>query len=79
MNMRGACTIVYISQFFDAIGVGHCAWATYFLTRKIICSKVSSSSSLIISHNLFSQPLIIYHHLINTAHGGRGGNRQGCR
>lgn len=39
MNMYGACSVVYISQFFDMMGVGHCAWAMYYITRGLFCAK----------------------------------------
>ncbi len=38
MNMIGACSVGYLSLIFDAIGVGHCAWTIYFLTRYICCA-----------------------------------------
>ena len=37
MNMYGSYAVCYGSLFFDAIGVGHCAWTVYFVTRKFIC------------------------------------------
>jgi hypothetical protein len=30
---------VYLSLFFDAVGVGHAAWLMFFATRKLICGK----------------------------------------
>ena len=39
MNLVGSYSICYLSLFFDAIGVGHCAWAIYFTTRTLCCSK----------------------------------------
>ena len=39
MNLPGAYMVGYISLVFDAIGVGHCAWAIYFLTRGLCCSS----------------------------------------
>jgi hypothetical protein len=39
MNMFGSYTICYLSLFFDAIGVGHCGWAVYYVTKGIFCSK----------------------------------------
>jgi len=39
MNMYGSFSIAYASLFFDAIGVGHCAWTIYFVTRKLCCGK----------------------------------------
>lgn len=39
MNMYGSHTIVYASLFFDSIGVGHAAWALYYVTRKAVCGS----------------------------------------
>jgi hypothetical protein len=39
MNMPGAYSIGYISLFFDGVGVGHCAWAIYYLTRRLCCMQ----------------------------------------
>ena len=33
MNLPPCYPIVYVSLVFDAIGVGHCAWAMYFVFR----------------------------------------------
>jgi hypothetical protein len=37
MNLPGAYTIGCLSLIFDAVGVGHCAWFVYFVTRKLCC------------------------------------------
>jgi hypothetical protein len=37
--ISGSYSIVYISLFFDAVGVGHAAWLVFFSTRKYACSK----------------------------------------
>ena len=37
MNLPGAYTIGCLSLIFDAVGVGHCAWCVYFVTRKLCC------------------------------------------
>jgi hypothetical protein len=49
MNMRGSYSVGVISLVFDAIGVGHCAWAFYFCTRRLFCRKhyAESKSSLV--------------------------------
>jgi hypothetical protein len=39
MNMRGSYTVAYISLIFDYMGVGHCAWSIYFLSRRLLCQK----------------------------------------
>lgn len=42
----GSYTVCYISLIFDAIGVGHCAWTVYFLTRRLCCSKFMDQANL---------------------------------
>ena len=39
MNMIGAYSIGFISLVFDGIGVGHCAWTIYFLSRNLCCGE----------------------------------------
>jgi len=39
MNMPGSYTIGAISLVFDACGVGHAAWAIYYVTRRLCCRK----------------------------------------
>lgn len=39
MNMWGSLIIGYVSLVFDAIGVGHAAWAFYFVTRHLFCKR----------------------------------------
>lgn len=36
-NMIGSFTISRISLLYDAVGVGHCAWAVYYTTRFLFC------------------------------------------
>ena len=59
MNMRGSCAIVYISQVFDAIGVGHCAWAIYFLSKYLCCSKNKHSEHGNNENQLKNKPVIL--------------------
>ena len=40
MDMYGSYTVTYISLFFDSIGVGHHAWAVYYLTRPFCCKSI---------------------------------------
>jgi len=40
MDMFGSYSVGYMSLFFDAIGVGHHAWAVYFATRPFCCKSV---------------------------------------
>lgn len=37
-NMYGSFLVTRISLILDAIGVGHCAWACYFITRRFLCA-----------------------------------------
>lgn len=39
MNLPGALSVIYLSQFFDMCGVGHCAWAAYYMTRGFACAS----------------------------------------
>ena len=44
MDMYGSYTISYISLFFDAIGVGHHAWAVFYATRPFCCKAVMTGA-----------------------------------
>jgi len=64
MNMRGSYSICYLSLIFDAIGVGHCAWAFYYITKPFCCkrfeakTKITESKPDIISvpsHEIFAK------------------------
>lgn len=37
MNLYYSYTVCVTSLFFDFLGVGHCAWATYFISRSFCC------------------------------------------
>jgi hypothetical protein len=37
MNLPGAYTVGAVSLIFDNIGVGHCAWAVYYVSRRLLC------------------------------------------
>jgi hypothetical protein len=37
MNMFGTYTVCYLCLFFDTLGVGHAAWASYYVTRSCCC------------------------------------------
>ena len=39
MNLPGSYSIGCLAMIFDAVGTGHCAWAVYFVTRKICCGS----------------------------------------
>jgi hypothetical protein len=39
MNLYGSYTVVCLSLLFDAVGVGHCAWTIYFVTRQFCCKS----------------------------------------
>jgi hypothetical protein len=42
MNMYGSNTICNVSLFLDSLGVGHCAWSVYYMTRLLICGTQMS-------------------------------------
>jgi hypothetical protein len=37
MNLYGSYSVLCTSLLFDAVGVGHCAWTIYFVTRRFCC------------------------------------------
>ena len=47
MDLYYSYTICYISLFFDAIGVGHCAWAVYYLTKRFLCKSQMEEGKVI--------------------------------
>ncbi|KAJ1438290.1 silicon transporter-domain-containing protein [Ochromonadaceae sp. CCMP2298] len=47
MNMYGSGAICNMCMVFDAIGVGHFAWALYFVTRKMICGSQMSGDTVV--------------------------------
>jgi hypothetical protein len=46
MNMYGSYSVVCLSLFIEAMGIGHCAWLIFFTTRKFLCSKYYHQSDL---------------------------------
>jgi hypothetical protein len=38
MNLYGSYSVTMTSLIFDALGVGHCAWTIYYLTRNFCCA-----------------------------------------
>jgi hypothetical protein len=46
MNLYGSYSVLCTSLIFDAIGVGHCAWAIYFVTRSFCCKKAMIEAKL---------------------------------
>jgi hypothetical protein len=46
MNLYGSYSVLCTSLIFDAIGVGHCAWAIYFVTRQFCCKKAMIEAKL---------------------------------
>lgn len=42
MDMYGSFSVTYMSLFFDSVGVGHHAWAVYYVTRPLCCKGVMS-------------------------------------
>ncbi|RYH15059.1 hypothetical protein EON65_32445 [archaeon] len=39
MDMYGSYSITVMCLFFDSVGVGHCAWSLYYLTRSVFCGN----------------------------------------
>jgi hypothetical protein len=39
MNLLPVPMIGWVSLFFDTVGVGHCAWAVYFVFRRLMCPQ----------------------------------------
>ncbi len=37
MNMPGSLSIVRLSLFIEAVGVGHCAWLIFYATKNFLC------------------------------------------
>ena len=37
MNMPGSYSIVQLSLFIEAVGVGHCAWLIFYATKNFAC------------------------------------------
>ena len=42
---------MYISLFFDAVGVGHAAWLVFFGTRKLVCGKHLGENGVKVNEN----------------------------
>eukprot|EP01035_Chromulina_nebulosa_P019885 gene19885-25840_t len=43
LNMVPCYYIVWISLIFDALGVGHCAWAVYYSTHNLCCKSLTNA------------------------------------
>lgn len=43
MNLYYSYTVCWISLGFDFLGVGHCAWATFYVSRHFCCSSHSET------------------------------------
>lgn len=46
MNMYGSYSVVILSLFIEAMGIGHCAWLTFYSTRKFFCGKYFHQTDL---------------------------------
>lgn len=46
MNMYGSYSVVNLSLGIEAVGIGHCAWLTFFATRKFLCGKYYHETDL---------------------------------
>lgn len=47
MNLRGSYFVCWMSMVFDACGVGHCGWATYYLFRGYYISTFGESMEIV--------------------------------
>lgn len=59
MNMRGSYFICWMSLVFDAIGVGHCGWATYFGFRSIFLKYAGSDMEVEGMEGMHEKPEIM--------------------
>lgn len=46
MNMYGSNAVVNLSLGIEAVGIGHCAWLTFFATRKFFCGQYFHQADL---------------------------------
>jgi hypothetical protein len=42
MNLPGSYCVIRISLLFDTIGVGHGAWALFFVSRRLCCKPLAT-------------------------------------
>lgn len=56
MNLPGSYSVLCTSLIFDAIGVGHCAWTIYFVTRQFCCKSFMADGE---SENTSTKPMIV--------------------
>ena len=56
MNLPGAYSVGCLSLCFDACGVGHCAWAVYFVTRQFCCKKFIAEGD---EEEIKTKPMIV--------------------
>ena len=47
MNLRGSYFICWMSMVFDACGVGHCGWATYYAFRGVYIKQFGESMEIV--------------------------------
>ncbi len=41
MNMWGSYSVVQLSLFIEALGIGHCAWLVFYSTKNMLCKGVT--------------------------------------
>ena len=46
MDLIGSYSVVRVALFIEAIGIGHCAWAIYFATRRFCCGEHSDITEI---------------------------------
>lgn len=59
MNMRGSYFICWMSLIFDALGVGHCGWATYFAFRSCFLQFAGSDMEVEGMEGMHEKPEIM--------------------
>ena len=59
MNLLPCYPIVYVSLVFDAVGVGHCAWAIYFVIRYFFIDEKASAARAAGVANSASKPSVV--------------------
>jgi len=42
MNMIGSYSVLRISLFIEAVGIGHCGWLCYYVSAKLVCGEHSN-------------------------------------
>ena len=59
MNMRGSYFICWMSLIFDALGVGHCGWATYYVFRSVFLNFTKADQEVEGMEGMHEKPEIM--------------------